>query len=487
MSVTAPPKPRQPNLDRVTTINEDGSRYFLHPADVGGRWTAARRVFGYLLLAVYIALPWIPINGNPAVLLDVAGRKFHVFGLTLVPQDLWVLFFGITGLGFALFFATALLGRLWCGWACPYTVFLDHIYRRIERLIDGDAPARRKLDAAPWTSRKLVRRGLKHGLYFLCSAVIAHVFLSYFVSLPQLYSYMQGSPFRHALAFGVVAFLTLALWFSFGWFREQFCIIMCPYGRIQSALTDDNTVIIGYDERRGEPRGHVHKSAGEPAAETAATAGHCIDCRRCVQVCPTGIDIRNGLQLECIGCAACIDACDEVMDKVSRPRGLIRYDSMTGLAGRKRRIVRPRIVAYTVLGLFGLSMLGFTALKRARPFTVGVTRMASAGAAPFFIDDAAVRNIYQLRFLNKRNQPASFTITLGEDAPPGFTLAGSEQRFEVPPLGELTRPCVVLVPRHAYPGNTGLTFVITADPGGVRLPVKVRFLGPDASLLQGAK
>jgi cytochrome c oxidase accessory protein FixG len=355
---------KQPNLDSVTTINRDGSHYYLHTADVKGKWTFGRRWAASLLIAVYVLLPWLRVNGSPALFFDVESRQFHVFGLTLVPQDLWVMFFGITGLGFMLFFVTSLLGRLWCGWACPYTVFLDHVFRRIERWTEGDAVARRRLDAAPWTASKWLRRGLKHSLYLLCATLIAHVFLSYFVSIPRLYQHMQEGPLAHATAFGAVLFLTLILWFCFGWFREQFCAIMCPYGRLQSALTDDDTVVIGYDEKRGEPRGPKGK-----------TDGSCIDCRRCVNVCPTGIDIRDGLQLECIGCAACIDACDDVMTLVGRPRGLVRYDSLNGLQGRKRRILRPRLLAYTILGLLGLTVFSITAWRRAKPFTADFSRM----------------------------------------------------------------------------------------------------------------
>ena len=286
---------KTPTLETLSTIHTDGSRKFVHPADVKGRFTKLRKFVALLLLLVYVALPWIPINGYPAVFLDVQERRFHFMGLTLATQDLWVGFFLITGLAFSLFYITALFGRLWCGWTCPYTVFMEHVYRRVERWIDGDATARRRLEDAPWTSEKIMRRALKHSVFILISAVIAHIFLSYFVSLERLYQMMKGPPAEHLLAFGVVMFLTIALYFAFSWFREQFCIILCPYGRLQSALTDDHSVIIGYDQVRGEPRG-----------KAGSTTGACIDCRRCVQVCPTGIDIRNGMQLECIGCAACV-------------------------------------------------------------------------------------------------------------------------------------------------------------------------------------
>ncbi len=457
--------PKKPNLVSVTTINDDGSRYFLHPADVTGRWVLARRVVGVLLIAIYVSLPWIPINGNPAVFLDVENRMFHLFGLTLVPQDLWVMFFAVSGLGFALFFGTSLLGRIWCGWACPYTVFLDHVYRRIERWIEGDAPARRALDNAPLTAGKVFKRVFKHLLYFVVAALIAHVFLSYFVSLRRLYSFMHDGPLPHATAFGIVLFLTFVLWFCFGYFREQFCIIMCPYGRLQGALTDDDTVNVGYDEKRGEPRGAKGKADGD-----------CIDCRRCVQVCPTGIDIRNGLQLECIGCTACIDACDDIMVKIDRPKGLVRYDSFNGFAGRKRRFLRPRIYAYFALATLGAGALTLVASNKARPFNASISRTGGAG---FYSDSTSVRNIYKVRFMNKRNQPCNVTIRLGKGNPQGYQLSGEEQTFAVNSLDEMSRACVVIAPIGSYKGVSDITLEIHAEPGDVTLEKTVRFLGPN--------
>jgi polyferredoxin len=323
-----------PTLESVTTINANGSRRFIHPADVRGPWTRWRTLVGLALLAVYFALPWITINGHPAVFLDVAQRKFHLFGLTFVTQDLWVAFFLVSGLGFGLFYVTALLGRIWCGWACPQTVYLDFI-RRIERWLEGDAPARERLDRLPWTGEKLRKRGTKYVLFFLFAALLAHMFLTYYVSPAGLRSMMSEPPTQNWPSFVFVFLMTGAMWFDFVWFREQFCIVLCPYGRLQSALIDNDSLVIGYDSKRGEPRG---KKGTEGA-------GDCIDCRRCVHVCPTGIDIRQGLQMECIGCAACVDACDEIMTKLDRPRGLVRYDSSHGFAGKARRILRPRILA----------------------------------------------------------------------------------------------------------------------------------------------
>ncbi|MBL9153147.1 MAG: cytochrome c oxidase accessory protein CcoG [Verrucomicrobiales bacterium] len=464
---TQPPAQRKPNLDSVTTINQDGSRYFLHPADVQGRFTRWRRMVGALLLVIYVALPWIPINGFPAVFFDLAERRFHFFGLTFVTEDLWIAFFLFTGLGFSLFYITALAGRLWCGWTCPYTVFLEHIYRRIERIIDGDAPSRRRLDAAPWTGGKIARRVIKHALFLLVSAGIAHIFLSYFVSIERLYGYMRQSPLDHAKAFGVVTFLTFALYGSFAWFREQFCIILCPYGRIQSALTDDNTMVIGYDYQRGEPRG----KASDP------NAGACVNCSRCVQVCPTGIDIRNGLQLECIGCAACVDACDEVMDRLKRPRGLVRYDSLNGLDGKRTRIIRPRVILYTGFLLLGLAMM-LTFMSRLHSSSAEVTRLTGQ---PYYVTDDAVRNQYELRMVTKRNVETTFTVRV-VDAPPGLQLSGLEESIVIPPQSEVTRPFFALMPKDDYKGKFILKLQIDVSPGDYHVEDSVDFLGPSAYL-----
>lgn len=465
------PKPlkKKPELETVTTINDDGSHYVLHPADVRGKFTLMRRLVAIVMLVVYVALPWIHIKGNPAVFLDIAQRRFHLFGLTLAPQDLWVLFFMISGLGFTLFFVTALLGRLWCGWACPYTIFLEHIFRRIERIIDGDAPARRRLAAAPWTFDKVWRRFLKHGIYLFSAALLAHIFLSYFVSLESLFHFLHESPLAHPTSFAVATFLTFVLYGCFAFFREQFCIIMCPYGRIQSVLTDDDTMIIGYDETRGEPRGAKGK-----------TTGDCIDCRRCVNVCPTGIDIRNGLQIECIGCAACVDACDEIMEKVGRPKGLVRYDSMNGLAQLKRRFLRPRIFLYLGLAALGTAALIGAVIQRASPYTWSVTRMQGP---PYYTGQQAVRNHYQILLINKRNQPATVTFNL-VNPPHGYNLSGENEPIELTAKEELERPAIIVCGFDDFTGPVELELQGIVTPGDITLHQTIRFIGPNPSSLQ---
>lgn len=455
------------NTTSLGSINSDGSKKNIHPADVKGRYMFWRRAVSLVLLGIYVGLPWIPVNGFPAVFLDVLHRRFHFFGLAIATQDLWLGFFLLTGLGFSLFYITSLFGRVWCGWTCPYTVFLEHVYRRVERWIDGDAPARRRLDAAPWTAGKVVRRVIKHGLYILISAVIAHVFMSYFVSIKGLYSMMQVSPGEHFLAFGVVVFLTFALYGAFSWFREQFCVIMCPYGRLQSALTDDHSVIIGYDQKRGEPRG----KASDP------DAGDCIACNRCVQVCPTGIDIRNGLQLECIGCAACIDACDSVMSKLSRPKGLIRYDSYTGLQGGKTRLVRPRTIFYSVLVVLGTIAFGI-AVNSVKPVRASAVRMPGGA---YFVTGDEVRNQFFVRVINKLNEPAQFRLSLEGDMPEGLQVNGLDELLDLPAMGEAQKTLVLSVPKAAFAGKIPFKVRVTdVDSEMSVLTSQLELLGPES-------
>ena len=459
----------RPTVNSVTTINQDGSRRFLHPADVHGWFTRWRRHSGLALIAFYLLLPWIPVRGYPAVFLDIAGSRFHFFGFTLAAQDVWLLFFGVTGLGFALFFLTALFGRLWCGWACPHTVYLDHVYRRIERMIDGDAVQRRQLDLAPLSTGKIARRILKHGLYILASLFITHLFLSYFVSLPELWHMMGQAPAEHWGKFLFVFIAAGILYFNFAWFREQMCIVICPYGRLQSALTDDHSMVIGYDAKRGEPRGKLGTS----------DAGACLDCNRCVQVCPTGIDIRHGLQMECVGCAACIDACDEVMVKVNRPKGLIRYDSFVGLLGGRTRWVRPRTFVYGILLLVGAGVAAF-AFSTVKPASFMVMRMSSAA---YFVSPGDVRNQFMVRLLNKRNEPSTFTVSLA-GLPDGASQNGFASTVTLAPLAEQVSPLVLHVERKHYTGPFGFTISVQDQSRTFTLSRQVEFLGPDARLLR---
>lgn len=327
--------------DRLATTDERGKRVLLFPADVEGKYHSRRRVVHALLVALFLILPWIKINGYQSILLDIAHRRFVIFGLAFWAHDapLLVFVFGAVLIGISLL--TAVKGRLWCGWGCPETVFVEFVYRQIERWIEGNAVQRKRLAQAPFSLKKLGIKGAKWGAFLVVTLIITHSFLAYFIGVEELGKWVRHSPAEHPTAFSVMAFTTAVLLFSFGWFREQFCIIMCPYGRFQSVLMDEHSLAVIYDEKRGEPR----RGSDVPKAEQ----GDCINCYRCVQVCPTGIDIRRGVQMECVGCTACIDACDEVMLKQHKDPGLISYTTLEEMEGRKPKNIRPRVLILSVV------------------------------------------------------------------------------------------------------------------------------------------
>ncbi len=410
--MSAGPKKQLPVLNDVPvgSLNSDGSRNFVHPADVRGRFTRLRWIVFAALVVIYVALPFVRIGGEPAVFLDIVRRRFYLFGTAFNAQDFWMVFLLLSGILLALVIVTTLWGRIWCGYACPQTVFLEGFYRRVERLLEGPRNIRMRRNAGPWGWDKAWRKLLKHAVFLAASFLIAHVFLSYFVSLPSLWTMMGGSPANHPVAFAWSMGMTLVLYLNFAWFREQLCLIVCPYGRLQSALTDEDTMVIGYDVGRGEPRGKLKKKAEDEER------GDCIDCHRCVVVCPTGIDIRNGLQMECIGCAACVDACDEIMAKVGRPKGLIRYDSQRQLRGEEKRTMRGRLF------LYGLAVsawvLGIVfAVQTHEPFEANLLR--PAGGTPFVVRDGVVQNTLQVHLVNKADEPQTYRL---EDVSEGVTL-----------------------------------------------------------------
>ena len=312
--------------DRLSTTDEQGRRIFLHPADVQGFFRTWRTRVQAVLLLFFLFLPWVEIQGRHALLLDLAQRRFEIFGLSLRAHNAPLLFLVFAAAAFGLFFTTAIYGRIWCGWACPQTVFIDGVFRRIEKWVEGSALERRKMDKEPFTLKKLSKRSLKWTLYLAATLVITHSFLAYFVGTDKIAEMIQKPPAENWGSFLFMLVSTAIILFDFAWFREQFCTLVCPYGRFQSVLMDKASMIVAYDTSRGEPR--ATPQAKIIAKNHNTQVGDCVNCYRCVQVCPTGIDIRRGVQMECIACTACIDACDDVMTKIKKPTGLIRYDSL---------------------------------------------------------------------------------------------------------------------------------------------------------------
>ena len=450
-------------METVFTINEDGSRNFLHPADVKGRWQVRKNLAWGLLLSTYLILPWIQIGGKPAVHIDLPGRTAHLFGSAFTNQDFHLVFFLVTGLGFTLFVATSLWGRIWCGYVCPQTVFMEGVIRRMERWIEGPRNTRIRRNLGPTTFDKVWRKILKHVLFAAAALLFTHVFLTYFIPVREL---LRSSPREHWVAFLWTLFWAAVFYLDFAWFREQTCLIICPYGRLQSALVDPDTVIIGYDEKRGEPR-----------SKAAAEGGDCIDCYRCVEVCPTGIDIRNGLQMECIGCANCIDACDEVMDRIERPRGLVRYDSERGFETGITKILRARVWIYLAMGLVGIA--AFTARGMSRT-SFQASALRTAGM-PYTLEGERIRNLYSLHVQNKTDDTNTYTLapaesTLGEHSDLVFLFP--QDTLEIESFDSREVPIFVEQERSSYTGPFEFQFAITDRATGEEMLVEVRFRGP---------
>jgi cytochrome c oxidase accessory protein FixG len=371
-----------------------------------------------------------------------------------------------TGIGFVLFVVTSLWGRVWCGYACPQTVFMEGVFRRIERWVEGPRLTRIRRNRGPWTFDRTWRKILKQLIFLLLSYLIAHIFLTYFLPAHELLEVIRSNPKEHMSAFLWTMFWTGILYFNYTWFREQTCLIVCPYGRLQSTLIDSETIIIGYDQSRGEPR-----------MKGVDQGGDCIDCYRCVEVCPTGIDIRNGLQMECIGCANCIDACDEVMVKIDKPPGLVRYDSQRGFDGDRRRFLRPRVWIYLGLGIVGMVAAFFFSSERAA-YEAKVVR---SRGMPFVIEEGRIRNLYTLHIQNKTTGSAVYFIAPADDI---TTLPGSLE-FIIPQrvvrlagLASTQTPLFATLPRAEYTGPFDFHFTVTDSLTAQERWVKVRFRGP---------
>ncbi|CBW26262.1 putative ferredoxin [Halobacteriovorax marinus SJ] len=335
--------------ERLATTDEDGHRVYLYPEDVKGKWRTRRTFVYYFLIFLYLFLPWINIGGKQSILLDISRREFTFFGMTLLGHDAPLLIFVFLGFVFLIGFVTSIWGRVWCGWACPQTVFIDAIFNKIEILVEGNARKRKKLDESALDLEKFIKKFIKWTLFIIASMHIAHSFIGYFVGVRDLVGITLKSPFDNIALFGATWSAVGIILFDFAWFKEQFCLIACPYGRFQSVMMDENSMVVAYDYNRGEPR----RQKGQKKDEHA----DCVDCYACVKACPTGIDIRRGTQLECIACTNCIDACDEVMLKINKPTGLIRFETEQGLKGKKAKTFSIRNIFYlsTVILLF----LGF--------------------------------------------------------------------------------------------------------------------------------
>ncbi|MDW8394442.1 MAG: cytochrome c oxidase accessory protein CcoG [Chitinophagales bacterium] len=447
--------------DHLTILDEQGRRKWIYPRFQDGPWYRRRAVLAYVLLAALVAAPLIRIHGQPLFLFNILERTFIVWGIPFFPQDFFLFAFAmITFMVFVIFF-TSVWGRWWCGWACPQTVFMEFVFRKLEYAIEGSAQQQRRLDAQPWNSYKIWRKTVKHVLFLLISVFISSIFLSYIIgsdAVMQAWSHPADSA---PLLLALVAF-SLVFYGVFAWLREQVCIGVCPYGRLQGVLLDRNSRAVMYDFKRGEPRG-----------KAGTTTGDCVDCHLCVAVCPTGIDIRNGTQLECINCTACMDGCDSIMAKLGRAPGLIRHATLEQIeTGRPFRIT-PRMVAYGILWTAMIGLLAFLLVVRPE---VKTSLLRARGQLYQQLEDGTISNLYNLRLINKtfRNQMVELEVVAPREA--RLQVIGAPLRLEP---GQTTEGALlVFLPAGSIRHNhTPLHLAVRAN-GKIVDQVRTSFMAP---------
>lgn len=401
--------------DHLSTVTQEGKRVWIYPKRQKGRFYTARTIVSFFLLAILFITPWIKSDGHPFILFNVFERKFILFGLAFGPQDFYIFAIGFVTLVVFVVLFTAIFGRVFCGWACPQTVFMEMVFRKIEYFIEGDSAQQRALDKSPMDGSKFFKKFIKHLIFFIISFFIGNTFIAYIIGVDATLKLVTSSPLDSLTGFIAVTVFSLIFYFVFSKFREQACTIVCPYGRLQGVLLDPNTVVVAYDNVRGEPRGKFDK-------ENPDNKGDCIDCHLCVAVCPTGIDIRNGTQLECVNCTSCIDACDSIMDKVERPRGLIRYASMKGIKDKVKFKITPRIILYSTLLVVLLSI--FTILLFSRE-DVKVNVLRSPGKIYQEMPDGKISNLYHVKLVNNTFKDIPVEVKIN-NSDAEFKLIGKE-------------------------------------------------------------
>jgi len=422
--------------NQLATVTDGGKRKWVYPKKPSGRFHKARIVVSAILLLILVLTPFIKVNGHPFMLFDFLNRKFILFGTLFGPHDFHLLVIAMISLVVFVVLFTAVFGRIFCGWACPQTIFMEMVFRKIEYWIEGDAKDQRKLKSAPWNGTKFIKKFTKQVIFFGIAFFISNIFLSYIIGIDELMKIITDPPSQHLQGLFAITVFSGIFYFVFSNFREQACTIVCPYGRLQGVLLDKDSIVIAYDNVRGEPRKKFKKDEGWE------NRGDCIECYQCVEVCPTGIDIRNGIQLECVNCTACIDACDDIMDKIKRPRGLVRYASLNSIQNKAKWRFTPRAIGYSALLTVLLTVLVILMLNRT-DFSVTVLR--TAGLLFQEQPNDMVSNLYDLNMVNKTFNNISVTLKL-ENIDGELKLVGNE--IVMKPQGNIDAKFLVLLPKN---------------------------------------
>ena len=457
--------------DHISTADKEGRRQWLYPQQPKGRYYRARTALSWLLLGLMFGGPFIKLQGNPLLMINIVERKFSVLGVIFWPQDnlVFALGFLLFLMGIAAF--TAAFGRLWCGWTCPQTIMMEMVFRKIEYLIEGSATQQKALRRSPWTAGKIATKAAKHAIFFALSFVIGNTLLAYIIGIDPLKTIITDDPRHHLSGLSFMALFTLVFYAIFARFREQACTFICPYGRFQSTLLDENTILVAYDYKRGEQRGHLRRGQTPDERQTRGT-GDCIDCFKCVTVCPTGIDIRNGTQMECVNCTACIDACDEVMTRVGRPRGLIRFASLNGIEKGEPIRVTPRIIGYCLILLVLGAGLVTLLLTRSE---VDVTLLRAPGALFQAAPDGKISNLYLLKLTNKTRHSIPIELKL-QNIAGALSVLGGELNLPAEKQSEAS-VLVEIAPDKLASGTTAVAVGVFSSGKQIQT-IKTIFIGP---------
>ncbi len=452
--------------DRIATVDELGKRKWIYAYQPKGRLYNLRTWLSLFYFALFFGLPFIKVDGRPLFLFNIPNARFIIFGKVFWPQDFFI--FGLTMVTFVFFIVlfTAAFGRLFCGWACPQTNFMEMMFRKVEYLVLGDAPRQRQLKAEPWHVNKVWRVSLKHILFYLLSFIIANFFLAYIIGIDELEKIITEPVSSHLAGFGAILVFSAVFYAVYAFFREQACTVVCPYGRLQSVLLDKNSMIVAYDYKRGEPRGMKKK-------EAATELGDCIDCHQCVKVCPTGIDIRNGVQMECVGCTACIDACNHIMDAIQKPRGLIRYASENSIANGEPLRYTTRMKLYTALCGLLLVVLSIILVTRK---DVDATVIRTAGMLYQERGQDSISNLYNIRMVNKTTRDLSLELVM-KDAQGSIQMIG-KPRLAIAREAQAAGTFFIILPKSLIHQRKTKVELVLQQNGKQIATVKTNFLGP---------
>ena len=454
--------------DRLATMDEKGKRKWVYAKKPKGKFYSIRTYVSWFFFLLFVTVPFIKINGRPFLQFNIPDTKFIIFGKIFWPQDFFIFGLGMVTFIVAIVLFTAAFGRLFCGWVCPQTIFMEMFFRKIEYWIEGDAGAQRMLNRAPWNREKIIKKTGKHLLFFLLSFFISNLFLSYIIGIEQLYSIITQPVTAHLGGFISILIFSGIFYWVFAFFREQVCTVVCPYGRLQSVLMDKNSLVVAYDYQRGEPRAKYRK-------EQAPDTGDCIDCFQCVDVCPTGIDIRNGTQMECVGCTACIDACNHIMEKINRPLNLIRYASENGIKEKKPLKFTGRMKFYSVILVVLTSLLGVLLATRK---DIDSTVMRTPGMLFQKRGEDSISNLYNIKIVNKSNADVPVDVRLRNGEGKVEIIGGND--IIVPNEGQGAGSFFIVLPREAITKRK-LELELELYNGDKKIEdVKTNFLGPVA-------